>query len=1189
MRIHWTVLCVASMIALGLTSLPAAERWHTAELVEADHVYKMDFVTPHVQWAKPLPGGRVKVLFFVRAKGTGAREIAELCERTEIEPEIVYYTRSGDGVDDGETGRDRALRLIRRGADVFVFGSCSFEGLPTEAQYYLLRQVVDGAGLVCFDRMPKAAFTEDRVVEDLPEWLVSGLPLASLPKGEEMAAALKLDEPGDADLAAALMKRYRLGKGRALGVSYPGGTVAVTPKLDFSYQALHEYEYWAALAVKSVLWAAGRDPAVELSDWPQTELNLNRSELPKSVEVAVASNLPRAAKLDLTCALSSEYGERLDLGEHNQQVEPGGTAKVQLELPKLRAGHYRLEMIASSPRGVEAFGAQGIHITSTRGVEEVVLGQEFAEVGESIAGVVALRGQNFAEDEKVRVRLRDSEGRVFARQDLPVDPSGKVQFAFAIPKYATILTRAEAVLMDADGEVEQASAQFTVPQRRRGQFHLLMWDYPHGVLGYWALRSMREAGVTVILSGGAPASEIAAADLPYVPYTTRILEKYDENGVMEPVCWNDEPAVDEYVQELADKALPARQHGVYVYSLGDENHTRGACQHPACLRAYRAWLKGQYGTIGALNKSWDSEYGSFDEVGLYKEGDLNEQAALNDGHWARWYDRQAFKRYNYAQFCGRFARKYREMDPQAITGFEGAGRFGDDYDEIIAQVGFWGPYPGLGDDLIRSLAPRSLVTSNWMGYRREAQPMIQRMWRMISNGYHGVWYWRWDNIGRFHGFLAPDLHPWDDTSKVIVDELRDIQDGVGNWLLAAEMPNDGIGLLYSMPSAFASGSAPGRNTPIYAAHQSFLDATQDLGFQAHYLSDRTVQAGDLNDGDERALILPLGRAIPDAVAEEIRKFVRAGGLLIADLRPGIRDGHCKLREAGVLDDVFGITQRPQELPEMLDASLEIETKVGAVPVSLSLNTRIDPGVELKGAQALARHGGTPLLLVNDFGQGRAVLLNFSAGPYETLRGDGSELPLRNLLGAIYALGGIEPVFKQAGPGGALHGTETVRWQAGEVTVIGLFKTVGNDGPATTILPEPRCVYDLRNDKYLGETRKIAGELRVGYANLYALTPEPIGEIALSLSEREAKPGDLIEGGVRVRGEDAGVAPIKVRVFRPDGVEEKWPRRELLTEGGRARFTLPIAYNAMPGVWKVTARDVFSNQVDEVELTVQPGE
>ena len=1195
MSIHRTVLCVASMIAFGLTSVPAAERWHTPELVEADHVYTLDYVTPHVQWARPLPGGKVKVLFFVRAKGSGAREIAELCQRTDIEPQIVYYNRAGSAVENGKVGAERALRLVQEGADVFVLGNCVFEGMSVEAQYYLLRQVVTGKGLVCFGKMPKVAFTEERVLDDLPQSLLTGLPLASLPRGREMAAARDLTEPTDPDLARALMKRYRLGKGRALGITYPGLAEAVTPRLDFTFEALHEYEYWAALAVKAVLWAAGRDPLVELAPWPEAGHDLHRGDLPTSLEVSATSHLAGAANLTFKCALCRDDGQRIDLGEQVQSVASAQTATVSVELPRLRAGQYRLEVIISGPRGVEAFGAQGIRVTSTRGVEEVVLGREFAEVGETIEGVVALRGQNFAADEKLRVRLRDGEGRVFARQDLAGGAAaaqtqgGQVPFSFAVPECAGILTRAEAVLMDAAGEVEQASASFTVPHRCRNQFNFVMWDYPRGVLGYWGLRSMRDEGVTVMLSGSNPPPEIAALDLAYVPYTTRILEKYDDDSLMEPVCWNNEPEVDEYVQEIADKYLPSRQHGVYVYSLGDENHTRGACAHPACIEAYRAWLKEQYDTIEALNASWGSEYQSFDEIELYQAGDVNAKAALNDGILPRWYDRQAFKRHNYAHFCGRFARKYAEMDPPAITGFEGAGRFGDDYGECIAEVGFWGPYPGIGDDIIRSLAPRSLITSNWMGYHREAQPMVQKMWRMISNGYHGVWWWRWDNIGKFHGFLAPDFHPWDDTSQPVIDEMRDIQDGLGNWMLAAEMPHDGIGLLYSMPSAFAGGSAPGRTSPVVLAHQAFLEATQDLGLQAHYLSDRTVAAGDLNDGDERALLLPMGCAIPDQVAEEIREFVRAGGLLIADLRPGLRDGHCKLRDAGALYDVFGIAQAPQELPEMADAGVFIDAEIGRLSTGLSLPTQVDPSVVPAGAEALAEHDGVPLLLVHQFGQGRAVLLNFSAAPYLSLREDGEELELRALLGVIYASAGIEPPFKQSGPDGPLRGTETVRWQAGDITLIGLFKTIGDDGPATTILPEAGHVYDLRNDKYLGKTNTITGQLRVGFANLYALTPEPIGDLTMSLSEREASPGEVTEAGLRVRGKDQGPLPIKLSVLRPDGTEEGWPRRELLTQGGQVRFKLTPDFDAQPGVWRVIAREVISGQVDEAEVLIKAAE
>ncbi|MEA3401625.1 MAG: beta-galactosidase [Armatimonadota bacterium] len=1183
-----SAITIAATLLLA-APLAAQQEWHVPELVEADHVYSMDFVTPHVQWLKPLPGGPAKVLFFVRAKGTPAREIAEVAQRAAIEPEIVYFDRTGNEVAGGEPGMDRALRLIREGPDAYVLGNVSFDALSGQAQYYLLEEVVKrGAGLVAFGAMPEIAFTDERALAEPPPELLTGLPLASLPKGREIASGLNLSAPTDAELIDAMVTRYRLGEGRALGINYRAGTLALTPRLDFSYEALQEYEYWAAFAAKTIVWAAGRDAGVSLADWPDRPLAMHRRDLPAEVTVSAMSGLPEGRGLSVAVAVRRDDGRRIDLGRYTAETARGEVASVSVELPALPAGTHHLEVRVSTSRGQETFGVLPLDVTSARGIEGVTLAADFAEVGEIIEGTVAMRGQAFTADERLEVRLRDGEGRVVAARMME-PAAGELPFSFEVPRFRTILMRAEAALIDSRGEVDREHATFTVPDRNRGQFNFVMWNFPHGVLGYWGLRSLRDNGVTTILSGGGePSPEIAAADLPYVPYTTRILEEIGEDGVMQPVCWNNEPEVTEHIQEIADKYVGARRHGVYVYSLGDENNTWGACAHPECLEAYRQWLRGQYESIEALNDSWGSDFGTFDDIELFEPGDINEQAALNAGHVARWYDRQAFKRYNYAQYCGRYAEMYRTLDPLAITGFEGAGRFGDDYHEIIQRVGFWGPYPGIGDDLIRSLAPRELITSNWMGYRREAPPMVQRMWRMISNGYHGVWWWRWDNIGRFHGFLAPDLHPWDDTSQVVIDEMRDLVDGVGTMMLRMDMPHDGIGLLYSMPSAFADERSPHhRTSPIVLAHNAFLEATQDLGYQAHYLCDDTVRDGDLTDGDERALILPMGRAVPDDVAAEIRRFVDGGGLVIADLRPGVRDGHCKRREAGVLDDVFGIRQRPlaQDRPELEERTVSLDAALGGRHVELPLQTLVDPALELDGGEALADSDGVPLLVVNRFGEGTAVLLNFAINSYLELREEMAELPVRELLGAIYMLHEIEPPFEQSGDGGPLRWTETVRWEAPGVTIIGLFRTAGENGPATTVLPQARYVYDLRRDRSLGETRRISAPLRVGFANLYAVTERPIGEVVISLQDDTVAPGESVEGVVRTRGRGQALLPVRVRVFRPDGSEESWPHRVLMAEDGTAPLSIPMALNAQPGTWRIAAREVLSGQAAEVEVTV----
>jgi hypothetical protein len=127
-------LATVVMFVTGLTAATAANWWETPEYVEADHVYTMDYVTPHVQWAKPLPGGKVRALFFISSKSSPPREIAEMCQRGDIEPSIVYYDRSGKTVQDGQVGMERAVRVIKQGPDVFVFANCVFESLSGEAQ-----------------------------------------------------------------------------------------------------------------------------------------------------------------------------------------------------------------------------------------------------------------------------------------------------------------------------------------------------------------------------------------------------------------------------------------------------------------------------------------------------------------------------------------------------------------------------------------------------------------------------------------------------------------------------------------------------------------------------------------------------------------------------------------------------------------------------------------------------------------------------------------------------------------------------------------------------------------------------------------------------------------------------------------------------------------------------------------------
>ena len=243
-----------------------------------------------------------------------------------------------------------------------------------------------------------------------------------------------------------------------------------------------------------------------------------------------------------------------------------------------------------------------------------------------------------------------------------------------------------------------------------------------------------------------------------MPYTTRILNPLDKDFVTEDGCWNDLAVKQPQIDKLAAGLLPARQHGVFVYSLGDEGVVAGSCLSPACLEAYRRYLREQYGTIAALNSSWGTDFADFSAVTLSELpptdagepiksssldrmdvsptelldkpplSDNDELTALHAKNYPRWYDRVAFQRWNLVQYSRRYAEAYRKIDPRARTGFEGSGGpffgLGADVEAIADNLGFWGPYPSQADELLRSLAPRELVRSNWMGYSKNANGLL---------------------------------------------------------------------------------------------------------------------------------------------------------------------------------------------------------------------------------------------------------------------------------------------------------------------------------------------------------------------------------------------------------------------------------------------------------------------------------
>jgi beta-galactosidase len=1167
MRELYRCLITASFLGAAVAVWAAAPAFAVADELEEDHQLSMEFETPHTDWAQPYALGKVRVLYFGWAsygRGVEARDIIELMQRFDIQAQAAYYHRVIDSPQTEWRGREagvqRILKLLEQPWDCFLFAGVPVTNLPREAQFKMYKAVTEGAGIVLLGVDDERAFKPQNKITELPPFLAR-------------------DPVGDA---------YHIKAGR--GIRLPS-----RPQIAYHPGWQVDYDYWVERVGRAVLWAANKSPRVELSvmrDSPRIE----RAQAPGK-RVTVRWNPATAPQgLKIEARLRSAEGAVFPLAPDSQ-----APSEAALSFPLARrwpAGQYHVDVIARSKQGVEAWATAPLEITASRSVKAIELSKPWGEIGEKVAGTVALDGAPAA-GEKVRVQLLDAHQRVLVQSDWPVTDSA-ARFEFPIADWMPMLLEVRAVVMDGEEEVSSAYSYFNVTKRSRGHFNFVVWDWPSDTLTPYAEEQLARLGCTVQLGHGAPNLPMAAANVSQIVYTTRIMTTWDDNGYMVPTCWNDEPAVDQWVESIVSPCAASRRHGVFVYSLGDETATKGSCVHPACLAAYRRYLQQEYGDIAALNQSWGSGYASFDEIQLSSPGDNDEAAALHSQAYARWYDRQAFKGYNFVKLCERFGRRFKELDPQALTGFEGAGGFADgtDLDLICRTNGFWSPYPGLQDEVIRSIARRDFIRSNWMGYTKNADPLLGVYWRMVTRGTDSVWWWMWCGFGAYRGLLAPYMAPW----KAIKEMARDTQvvrDGLGDLLLRSTRQDDGIAILYSYPSSFATQIEAGPSYGKYEDdHTAWHLALRALGLQFSYVTDRKLRQGEFNARRYKLLILPRAEAIGPGEAAAVRDFAANGGTVIADVRPGIYDHHCKPLPRGLLDDLFGIVRTGNQDTVTADGS--ISGALGDRSLALPLSgAHVDPGVRADGGKPMGSAGSGPLCIVNQAGRGRAVLLNFTMSSFPAIRDPAAPAAAADFMAALLAAAGVEPAVAVTDAAGRpVRDTEVIRWKGRGVDFLALFG--GKDEKVQVSLPRAQHVYDLRERAYLGPQTTFAVHKLPTRATFVALSPVKLPAAQIEPSRERVKRGERLTVRLSYAASRARHA-ARVRVYGPDGAHAEWFDTVVVIEplgysaaqrrAGKpappgAEIALPIAHNDPAGVWTIRATDLYTGEVSEARFVVE---
>jgi hypothetical protein len=1167
-----------------------------SDLLEIQHDLSIDYETPHTNWAQPYAAGKVKALFITswQQGATELRENIELMQRFDLEAKAVYCLYGserllGDGRPDWylegpQAGTDRAMALLDEAIDVIFANRFELEKFPETLREKLLERVASGVGLVLLGAQtdfPMDAFRAENVANVLP-----GITLAG-----------------------------HVGQGRV---------VLLPPREKLTYALGWEVEldYDMARIGRALLWAAGRAPEGSL-DIILPESTFQRDDLAgKDLEVQWSGNTQGGV---LRVLLRRWDGETQWLG--NAPLDA-----VTFELPLLRAGQYHIEAFAENEVGIINWATLPFTVLSEVGVTSIELAKDWAELGETISGKVQLNGALNSEH-TLRLQGVDVNNRILFIQDLDAKTSS---FSIALPNDLPMLVRIEAVLMEDEAkEVDSKYAFLRVTHRNQNKLNFVVWNHPTGDLGPYGMESLARHGATAILQGGEPHIGLAASNLPFVPYassfrmsshtTTAMLE---EDGRMKYGCLHDPARMEEWLTSTVERQKAARGHGVLVYSLGDENAVRASCLSPECLVAYQQYLQGIYGTIDTLNASWETDYASFESITLLSEsalpdsdapewfkeffserwtknitddqvrdeahakmGDINDEIrALQAENYPRWYDRQCFQNQVYVEWCKAFVKAFKEIDPKALTGFEGTDSFsirryttrsrqGGDLDAFVRDTEYFGPYDGPANEVVRSIAPPFFPMGNWMGYKINTDVLMRNYWSQITHDMNTIQWWRWDNLDGYHGFLTPTFGVYPATRELL-DDTQVVRDGLGDLLMHSRYQDDRIAMLYSQPSTYIAHFDGNPSYGLYKRdHKTWIKAIHESGLQFRYVTDRQLRLGEFEAKKFKALILPLSFAIGEQEAEVIRDYVKQGGTLIADVRPGIYNGHLKPLEQGVLDDVFGIERAGKRDARTLDR-MRVDGETADTKVKMEWGNwhgieiyprmTIDPAVALTTGKELGKafpihyHHGleNPLCIVNEYGKGRAILLNFSV----------YNAPFQPLLASLLESAGATPkiTFSQ-------KDVEVTRWKNGDIEFLALMGDYAGEGTVT--LDEKRFVYDLKAKTRLCNVKTFNTTLVPQQASFFALMPKVAPMPELSIADAAAQNVDVTISIDQFQG----VHAVGIQLTQPDGSPAPWFDQVQIVQNGDQQFSLPFAQNDRPGEWNLQITEFYTGRTGTVTI------
>lgn len=867
--------------------------------------YTLDIETPHVPWARPLPGGPIRLLAVPTV--SEGRTLVELAQRLSLDLTTVTIDPAWDlnkwtmcfGRDYGARAERGDLRLIYSYLEEELTSDRHFDAmllplvhgwneLTPASREAIVRRVREGCGLVLIQ--PSASEVAPIAPQEEPSsrpdeleasrrpgptekspwrrtqkhYITRAIPVESFPfeylehylcRAVSDAQVLVESASGHPILAV-----REFGNGRVAGFAYRNAGLSWYMPMSARDGFVDVYwEYFYALLCRTLIYVARREPQTQ-PDWEAPEVRWR---------------------------LRDSFGAVLHEGARRPDA-----------FRDLPPGRYFLEQQAPPDWRISV-----VDVPDPDPVRELRASRHLIAEGDRVE-------VSWSCSRPATVELVDGLGRVVGR----AEGRGHAALTAGRP-----LVHNGWVRVRAGSSIAQIPVRFAAVTREWRDYEVLMpWYGPRSYQPWIPAvdEQFRRIGITTLASPERNFKLMVSSHLPgfgiYWYRRDKYLERkalYAKTGDKKYLTRDvvlQSPDFEAGLRRQLEKAVrPLAALKPLAYYLADESSLTCYTDPfdvdwaPEALAGFRTWLLREYGSLEELNRAWGTSFRDWDAV-----VPMTAAEAQKHGNYAPWADHRAYMEEEFVQAFAKARNLLKAMDPEARASISGTqiptAHNGCNWYAIDQHLDYLQPYSGGNQDPMHYLFNPNMVITGFTGYGLTGQEAQYQQWERLFYGHSGA------SIFWHYTLMNPDL-TLSEQGKALAEAFGRLQSGIARVFMNSRVREDGVAIHFSMASIrgawITDGVITGEMVNVLRSSQNFAELMkrraawvrelERQGLMFRFLATPEIESGAL--ARYRVLILPYSIAISDREAREIEQFLERGGRVYADEHTGRMDERCRWR------------------------------------------------------------------------------------------------------------------------------------------------------------------------------------------------------------------------------------------------------------------------------------------------------